>query len=243
MPDAPLPVPTHVAIIMDGNGRWATAQNLPRAAGHRAGAEALRQIVARASTLKVPVLTVYSFSTENWLRGEDEVGALMGLYVEYLHSQRDLLMEHDVRLMQIGNRDQLPSDVRKSLEATMQLTESNAGTKLVLALNYGSRAEMTHAVRALAVKVKEGSLDPGDINDAAMDAHLDTAVLGEAADPDLLIRTAGEMRLSNYLLWQCAYTELYVTDTLWPDFTPECFDAALADYARRTRKFGAVVVD
>ena len=223
---------------MDGNGRWATSRGLSRSEGHSAGVEAVRPIVTRAAGLGLDALTLYSFSTENWARSRDEVDHLMRLCVAYLVSERDLFMDNGVRLRPIGRRDGLPPDVLETLDETVALTASNPGMTLCLALNYGSRAEIVDGVRALARRVAEGSLDPADIDEAAIDASLYTAGL---PDPDLLVRTAGEMRLSNYLLWQLSYAELYVTDVCWPDFTPDHFDAALAAFGGRTRRFGGVV--
>jgi len=222
---------------MDGNGRWATARGQDRLKGHKAGAEALRPIVIEAANLGLDALTVYSFSTENWARSDREVMGLMSLYVQYLVSERPLFLDNNVRFRHIGARDGLPAEVLGEIDALTELTKEHTGTTFVLALNYGSRGEITDAVRAIAEKVNAGGLSPAQITDQTIADHLHTAGL---PDPDLLIRTAGEMRLSNYLLWQISYAELWVTDTLWPDFTVETLHEAFAAYRGRKRKFGAV---
>lgn len=231
-------LPRHLAVIMDGNGRWATARGKSRSAGHLAGAEAVRPIVTHCSDLGLEAITLYSFSTENWTRSHEEVSFLMDLYVEYLVSERPMFLENNVRFIQIGRRDGLPPEVLDELDATAAMTEMNTGLTMALALNYGSRTEITDAVQAIAEKVKAGDLLPGDITPDTISSHLYTAGL---PDPDLLIRTAGEMRLSNYLLWQLSYAELYVADVCWPDFDVAELDKAFAVYGQRTRKFGAVV--
>lgn len=231
-------LPKHLAVIMDGNGRWATARGMNRSKGHVAGADAVRPIVTRCSDLGLEALTLYSFSTENWTRSHDEVSFLMDLYVEYLISERPLFIENNVRFMQIGRREGLPSRVLDELDATAAMTEHHTGLTMALAINYGSRAEITDAVQQLARQVKAGTLDPELITPDHIADHLYTAGL---PDPDLLVRTAGEMRLSNYLLWQLSYAELYVADVCWPDFDTAELDKAFAAYAHRTRKFGAVV--
>ena len=232
------PLPRHLAIIMDGNGRWAEARGLRRSAGHRKGADRVPPLVETCSNLGLEALTLYSFSTENWTRSQDEVGFLMDLYVEYLIAQRPQLMDNNIRFRQLGRRDGLPSEVLDELDKSTELTKTHTGLTLCLAINYGSRAEITDAVRRIARRVADGELSPDAIEPATIDQHLYTAGL---PDPDLLIRTAGEMRLSNYLLWQLSYAELYVTDRLWPDFDEGEFDKALAAFGSRTRKFGAVV--
>ena len=223
---------------MDGNGRWATARGQDRLKGHKAGAEALRPIVIEAANLGLDALTVYSFSTENWARSDREVMGLMSLYVQYLVSERPLFMDNNVRFRHIGCRDGLPPEVLGELDALAEMTKDHTGTTFVLALNYGSRAEITDAVRAITAKVEAGQLAPPQITDQTISDHLHTAGL---PDPDLLIRTAGEMRLSNYLLWQISYAELWVTDTLWPDFTVQTLHEAFAAFRGRKRKFGAVL--
>ena len=223
---------------MDGNGRWAEARGLNRSAGHRKGAERVPPLVEHCSNLGLEALTLYSFSTENWTRSQDEVGFLMDLYVEYLIAQRPQLMENNIRFRQIGRTEGLPDRVREELQRSTELTRDHDGLTLCLAINYGSRAEITDAVRAIARRVEAGELSPEAIEPETIDAHLYTAGL---PDPDLLIRTAGEMRLSNYLLWQLSYAELYVADVNWPDFDEAEFDKALAAFGHRTRKFGAVI--
>lgn len=231
-------LPRHVAVIMDGNGRWAVARGRDRTYGHRCGAAAVRAVVTECAKLGVEALTLYSFSTENWSRSPDEVSFLMKLYSEYLVKERDTLTENNVRFVQIGRRDGLPDDVLRELDETTALTAANTGLTLCLAINYGSRAEITDAVRAIAEKVKTGELDPQDITPEHVARHLYTAGL---PDPDLLIRTAGEMRLSNYLLWQLSYAELYIADVCWPDFDIHQLHDALRAYAHRQRKFGGVM--
>ena len=230
-------LPRHVAIIMDGNGRWAVAQGKDRTYGHRRGAEAVRPIVKESARLGLEALTLYSFSTENWTRSEDEVRFLMDLYGEYLIAERDELHENNVRFVQLGRRDGLPDNVLAEMDRTAELTANNTGLTLCLALNYGSRGEITDAVRAIAHKVKSGELDPDAISQQTISDHLHTAGL---PDPDLLIRTAGEMRLSNYLLWQISYAEFYVADVCWPEFDVRQLHEALRSFARRQRKFGGV---
>jgi len=231
------PLPRHVAIIMDGNGRWAQAQGKDRTYGHRKGGERIRPLVTECAKLGLEVLTLYSFSTENWSRAQEEIDFLMGLYIEYLIAERSELEENNVRFVQIGRREGLPAKVLDELDKTIELTKNNTGLTLALALNYGSRSEITDAVRDIAQKVKDGSLDPDAIDEQTVTNHLYTAGL---PDPDLLIRTAGEMRLSNYLLWQISYAELYVTDTCWPEFDLSQLHKAFEAYAQRKRKFGAV---
>lgn len=237
-PQTPDHLPKHLAIIMDGNGRWATARGMNRSKGHVAGADAVRPIVTHCSDLGLEALTLYSFSTENWTRSHDEVSFLMDLYCEYLISERPLFIENNVRFKQIGRREGLPQRVLDELDATAALTEHHTGLTMSLAINYGSRAEITDAVQTIAKQVQAGTLAPEAITPDTIGSHLYTAGL---PDPDLLIRTAGEMRLSNYLLWQLSYAELYVADVCWPDFDVEELDKAFTAYADRTRKFGAVV--
>ncbi len=230
-------LPRHVAIIMDGNGRWAKSRGLERVKGHEAGAENVREIVTHSARLGFECLTLYSFSTENWNRPIDEIAHLMKLYVKYLIKERDEIMENDIRLLQIGRREGLPDEVLHELDETAALSQNNKGMKLCLALNYSSRVEIIDAVRAIAKRVADGELKPGDINEQTLSQSLYTAGL---PDPDLLIRTAGEMRVSNFLLWQISYAELHVTDVLWPDFRKEHLNTALRDYAKRHRRFGAL---
>ena len=231
-------LPRHVAIIMDGNGRWAQAQGQPRTFGHAAGARTVRQMIEECGRLGIGYLTLYSFSTENWARSAEEVAFLMELYVQHLVGEREELMSNNVRLVQIGRRQGLPEKVLDALDETVMLTAGNTGLTVAIAVNYGSRAEITDAVRAIAEKVQRGQLAPETIDEGVISDHLYTAGM---PDPDLLIRTAGEMRLSNYLLWQISYAEFYVADVCWPDFDIAQLHRALANYAARKRKFGTVV--
>lgn len=231
-------MPQHVAVIMDGNGRWAKRRGKPRTEGHRAGAIAAREIVEHSAQLGLKQLTLYSFSIENWSRPADEVNTLMRLYSEYLVSERPVMLKNNIRFRQIGRRDGLPPDVLEELDRTIAALDHNTGMTLCLAVNYGSRAEITDAARSIAREVQAGVLDINAINEQTISEHLYTAGM---PDPDLLIRTAGEMRVSNYLLWQISYAELFVTDVCWPDFTSAEFDRALADYARRERRFGGLI--
>jgi undecaprenyl diphosphate synthase len=224
-----------VAIIMDGNGRWARRRGLPRTAGHEAGAESVRKIVRACGQLGVEVLTLYSFSTENWSRPEEEVAALMGLLEVYLRDETEELLSNRVRLRGIGELDQLPDTVRMLLGLAEAATADGTGLELLLALSYGGRAEMVSAVRDIAVAVREGRMSPEDIDEAAIASRLYTAGL---PDPDLLIRTSGDLRVSNFLLWQIAYSELYVTDVAWPEFHEEHLREAFRTYGRRQRRFG-----
>ncbi len=233
-------MPRHVAVIMDGNGRWARQQGRERTHGHSQGAKTVRGIVTESARLEIEVLTLYSFSVENWNRPEDEVRFLMELYVEYLIHEREEMMANNVKFRQIGQREGLPGPVLDELDRTTEETAKNTGLTLCLAINYGSRAEITDAMRAIASKVQRGELDPAGIDEQTISDHLYTHGL---PDPDLLIRTAGEMRVSNYLLWQISYAELYVAEVCWPLFTVEEYHTALRTYAQRTRKFGAVVGD
>jgi len=230
-------LPRHVAIIMDGNGRWAEARGQDRTYGHRHGAESVRTVVTECGRLGIEALTLYGFSTENWRRSAAEVDTLMQLYVEYLIKERDELNEKQVRLRQIGDRQGLPQSVLSELDKTVACTAGNTGLQLCLAINYGSRAEITEATRAIARQAQRGELDPETVTPETMETHLYTAGL---PDPDLLIRTAGERRLSNYLLWQISYAEFYVADVCWPDFDETQFHEALRSFARRRRKFGMV---
>ena len=243
VPDAPaLDVPPerrprHIAIIMDGNGRWARRRGETRIAGHRAGARAVREVVTECGRLGIQALTLYSFSSENWKRPAEEIDALMRLYLEYLVKERAELIENDVRFIQIGRREGLPRSVLEEVDHTVQATRDCTGLTLVLAVNYGSRGELTDAIRLIAGKVCRGELAPEDIDEQIVSDHLYTAGL---PDPDLLIRTAGERRISNYLLWQISYAEIHVSQVLWPDFTVEDLHGAIRDYASRERRFGAL---
>ena len=228
-------LPRHVAIIMDGNGRWATQRGLSRIQGHRRGKESVREIVETAREIGLEVLTLYAFSTENWERPEREVGALMRLLRHYVRSELGKMMRHGIRLRAIGNLRRLPRDVLADLRAAEHTTRGNTGMTVQLAVSYGAREEIVAAARRLARRVRDGAIAPEDIDEDVFSQSLMTAGL---PDPDLLIRTSGEMRLSNFLLWQVAYSELYVTDALWPDFRREHFLAALDDFRRRERRFG-----
>jgi len=229
--------PRSVAMIMDGNGRWARQRNLPRPFGHQAGARAVRRTVTEAARLGLDVLTLYSFSIENWSRPAEEVETLMRLYAEYLVHERPTVMDNNVRLRHLGRREGLPDMVLRELDETVRLSAGNTGMTLCLAVNYGSRAEITDAVRVLGRRVEKGRLSPDEIDEAMISDVLDT---GGLPDPDLLIRTAGEMRISNYLLWQISYAELYVTDVYWPDFDEPQLHKAIEAYANRHRRFGGV---
>jgi undecaprenyl diphosphate synthase len=234
---APERRPRHIAIIMDGNGRWAQQRNQLRVAGHREGAKSVREIVIASGQLGIEALTLYSFSIENWKRPVEEIGALMDLYLEYLNLERQELIDNNVRFHQIGRREGLPDEVLEVMDEVVEATRHCTGLNLVLALNYGARTEITDAVKAIATKVKQGEIDPERITPETIEAHLYTAHL---PDPDLLLRTAGEMRLSNYLLWQISYAELYVTDVYWPDFRVPHLHEAIREYAQRHRRFGAL---
>ncbi|CAN5771433.1 polyprenyl diphosphate synthase [soil metagenome] len=238
LPDVPpAKIPRHVAIIMDGNGRWAAARNEPRVMGHQAGARSVRAVMEAAGELGIEVVTLYSFSMENWKRPAAEVEALMQLYLQYLELERPTLLKHNIRFRQIGRREGLPENVNRGVAALEAETARNTAGTLCLAVNYGSRAEIADAARALAEKVARGEMKAEDVNEAALHGAL---YAPDLPDPDLLIRTAGEMRLSNYLLWQISYAELFVTPTLWPDFGRESFLDAIREYAKRTRRFGGL---
>jgi undecaprenyl diphosphate synthase len=234
----PAALPRHIAIIMDGNGRWAQARSLPRIEGHRHAAQSVRAVVTHCARLGMRCLTLYSFSLENWKRPRLEVDGLMALYAQYLASERQEIMDNDIRVVQVGRRDGLPAGVLQELDLTEELSHANRGMVLALALNYGSRAELTDAVRSLAAEVAAGRLRPEEITEDHVSGALYTRGL---PDPDLVIRTAGEMRVSNFLLWQISYAELYVTPVLWPEFSTEHLEAAIREYAGRVRRFGAVV--
>ncbi len=228
-------LPRHLAIIMDGNGRWAKARGAEREAGHQAGAESVRVVVRACRRKGIEALTLYSFSTENWRRPAHEVGALMTLLRQYVLQERREILDQGIRLQAIGQIDRLPVLVRTPLRALIRESRDNTGMVLNLALSYGSRAEIVDAMQAIAREVQAGRLSPDAIDEACVDRHLYTAGL---PDPELLIRTSGELRISNFLLWQIAYAELHVTDVLWPDFREAHLDAALSDFARRERRFG-----
>jgi undecaprenyl diphosphate synthase len=234
----PLPMPRHIAIIMDGNGRWAQARGLPRIAGHRRGAEALRRTLIATGDLGIPYLTLFGFSSENWKRPFDEVDDLMGLLRHYLRGEIAELHRNGMRLRVIGEIGRLPADLITLIANAEALTRDNRGITLTVALSYGGRAEIVAATRAIAAKVAAGSLGVDAVDEDLIAGHLFTADL---PDPDLLIRTSGEQRISNFLLWQCAYAELVFTKTLWPDFGRSDLEKAIADYCGRERRYGALV--
>jgi len=227
----------HVAVIMDGNGRWAKQRHLPRIDGHREGAESVRAVVRAAGEVGIKYLTLYAFSVENWSRPKDEVDTLMKYLARYLKNEISELQKYNVRLEAIGQIYRLPEFVQEQLERTKAALSRNNGLTLILALSYGGRTEIVEAVRDIAAKVQKGALDPAEINEQTITQHLYTKNI---PDPDLLVRTSGEMRVSNFLLWQISYAELVVTATLWPDFRKAQFFDALEEYARRHRRFGAV---
>lgn len=230
-------IPRHVAIIMDGNGRWATKRGLPRSAGHRAGMEALRDLITASSELGIEALTLYAFSTENWKRPRDEVGTLFSLVVEYFNREISELHEKGVRIRVLGDISCVPQKARAALMRAEDMTHDNRGLKLNLAINYGARAELVRAARALAEDVSNGGMAPDAIDEAAVSSRLYTS--GQP-DVDLLIRTGGEMRLSNFLLYQSAYAELLFTDTLFPDFDKAHYLDAIREFQGRSRRFGAI---
>lgn len=234
-PSAESKFPRHVAVIMDGNGRWARQHDKPHLAGHRAGAETVRRLVEVCGNSDIQYLTLYAFSTENWSRPPAEVKGLMALLDEFLRQRANDLHKNEIRLNVIGDLEQLPAEVRRTLDRVMEETSAHRRGTLTLALSYGARAEITTAVRAIAEEVRNGRIDPDEISEQTVSAHLYTADL---PDPDLLIRTAGEYRLSNFLLWQLSYAEFWITATLWPDFSKEEFQQALRDYGSRQRRFG-----
>lgn len=228
-------IPYHVAIIMDGNGRWAKVRGLPRIAGHRAGAKSVDEITRAAREFGIKILTLYAFSTENWKRPKEEIEALFRLLERYLDKEEPRLNKNGIKLSVTGNIEALPLSTRKQLERVMASTGDNAGMILNLALNYGSRAEIVNAVRTISKKVKEGEIRIEDIDEAMFSDFLYTRGL---KDPDLLIRTSGEYRVSNFLLWQISYAELYISRKLWPDFKKNDFKKALEEYQNRERRFG-----
>ena len=236
-PEAKASLPRHVAVIMDGNGRWARQRNLPRIEGHRAGADAARTIIRTTGELGIKYLTLYAFSVENWNRPKDEVDALMKYLVHYLKTETPELNKSNVRLQVIGQIYRLPEAVQEHLRKSIATLSRNNGLTLIMALSYGGRTEIVDAVRSIASRVKAGEMDPADITEQVFAQSLYTRNL---PDPDLLIRTSGEMRVSNFLLWQISYAELVVTQTLWPDFRKPQFYEALEEYARRHRRFGGL---
>jgi undecaprenyl diphosphate synthase len=234
----PAKIPAHVAIIMDGNGRWARKRLLNRVKGHEQGMEAVRNIVRAAREIGISVLTLYAFSTENWQRPKTEISALMFLLKKFLKMELQEMQDNNIRLNTIGQTDRLPDDARGLLYETMRLTEKNDGMLLNLALSYGSRAEIVKMVREIAQGAKTGDIDPEAVSPEMISDHLYTKGM---PDPDLMIRTSGEMRISNFLLWQIAYAEIAITKTLWPDFTPDEFVQILKEYQNRERRFGKVL--
>lgn len=233
----PRRLPRHIAVIMDGNGRWAGKRRMPRIAGHQAGVESVRSTVETCARLHIPALTLYAFSAENWKRPEQEVSFLMRLLRYFLRAELETLNRNNIRLQAIGRIQDLPAPVQEDLHWSIATTSGNSGMMLTLALNYGARTEMTDAIRIIASKVRDGALQPEQIDETLITSHLYTADL---PDPDLLIRTSGEMRISNFLLWQIAYAELWVTNVLWPDFRRPELLRALLDYQKRDRRFGGL---
>ncbi|MBE6936719.1 MAG: isoprenyl transferase [Ruminococcaceae bacterium] len=230
-------LPQHIAIIMDGNGRWATSRALPRTAGHRAGSENFRRIATLCNDIGVRYLTVYAFSTENWSRPRAEVEAIMGLFREYLLEACEELTKKNISLRIVGDTSPLSDEIKSLIRETDRLSQGNTGLHVNVCLNYGGRAEIVHAAQALSREVQEGRLRPEDITAAHIDAHLDTAGV---PDPDLIIRPSGELRTSNFLLWQSAYAEYYFTPVLWPDFDETELYRAIADFQGRSRRFGGI---
>ena len=228
-------LPQHVAIIMDGNGRWAMARGKNRVEGHRRGKTSVRAIVEMSRKIGIRFLSLYAFSTENWYRPDDEVGALMMLLEHYLAAEQAKMMRYGIRLLAVGDRSRLPASVRNALEKVVELTRDNQRMTVVLALSYSGRDDIVRMVKSLAHAARAGKCDPDSVNEQVVCDHLDTAGI---PDPDLLIRTSGEMRISNFFLWQIAYSEMYVTSCLWPDFREKEYLQALLEYQRRRRRFG-----
>lgn len=227
----------HIAIIMDGNGRWAEQRGLPRIEGHRRGVASVRRVTEHAARIGIEQLTLYCLSSENWRRPSHELDFLMHLLEQFLVEERALLMREGIQLSMIGRREGLPASTLAEMDRTAAMTRDNRGMRLCLAVNYGARGELTEAARRIAREAREGRLDPEAIDEDLVASRLDTAGM---PDPDLLVRTAGEMRVSNFLLWQISYAELWITDTLWPDFDERSLDAAIAAYSARTRRFGGL---
>lgn len=230
-------VPSHIAIIMDGNGRWAKSRFMPRTYGHKAGVETIRKVVKECSRLGVKYLTLYAFSTENWKRPKDEVSALMGLLVKYLRSELEELHRNNVKILTIGDISKLPNACIEELDRAKKETKDNTGLVMSLALNYGGRNDLVNAVRNISQEVLDGKISPDDIVDDTIASHLST---NESPDPDLVVRTSGEQRLSNFLLWELAYSEFYFTDIHWPDFDEKELQKAIYAYQSRDRRFGGV---
>lgn len=230
-------IPQHIAIIMDGNGRWAKEQGFARTKGHRAGANSVEDVSRACGDLGVKFLTLYAFSSENWARPKEEVNALMGLLTLFLKEQTATLKKNNIRLRVIGQIEKLPAGAQKELKKSIKKTADNDGLVLILALNYGSREEIVEATRHLMEKSRDGEIDPSDLDAEMFADQLDTA---DYPDPDLLIRTSGEFRISNFLLWQISYSEIVITKTLWPDFRRDHLEQAIADYQQRHRRFGGL---
>lgn len=230
-------MPRHIAVIMDGNGRWAQRQNLPRIEGHRRGVASVRRVTEEAARLGIEQLTLYCLSSENWKRPPTELSFLMHLLEQYMIEERTTIMDNDIRVAVIGRREGIPQATLDEMDKTVAMTAGNQGTRLCLAINYGARAEILDAVRQIAAEVERGQLKTADISEATIADHLYTAGM---PDPDLLIRTAGEMRVSNYLLWQISYAEIWVTEKCWPEFEVPDFHQAIVDFARRDRRFGGL---
>lgn len=228
-------LPRHVAVIMDGNGRWARRRLLPRIEGHRAGVKSVRMIVEESRRLGIRYLTLYAFSTENWQRPREEVTMLMKLFAQYLESELELMLKHDIRLRAIGDLKRLPNEVQQALQRNMERTKGARAMDLILAVSYGGREEITQAARVIAQKVKNGELSPADISERTIAGHL---YAPDVPDPDVLIRTSDENRISNFLLWQLAYAEIVLTPLLWPEFTVEEYHRCLRAFAGRVRRFG-----
>lgn len=233
-------LPRHVAVIMDGNGRWAERQNLPRVEGHRRGVASVRRTVEESARLRIQQLTLYCLSSENWKRPQGELEFLMHLLEQYMIEERSVIMEQNIIVEIIGRRTGIPDSTLAEMDRTIEMSSANSGTKLCLAINYGGRAEMTDAVRSIARKVRDGRLEPEEIDEATIGGHLYTAGM---PDPDLMIRTAGEMRISNFLLWQVSYAELWVTELCWPEFEERHLHEAIRAYAARQRRFGGLADD
>jgi undecaprenyl diphosphate synthase len=233
-------MPRHIAVIMDGNGRWAQRQNLPRIEGHRRGVASVRRITEEAARLGIEQLTLYCLSSENWKRPQPELNFLMHLLEQYMIEERTTIMDNDIRVAVIGRREGIPAATQAEMDKTIELTAQNHGMRLCLAINYGSRTELVDAVQEIAAEVEAGHLPAADITEQTISNHLYT---GQMRDPDLLIRTAGEMRVSNFLLWQISYAEIWVTDKCWPEFEVNDLHAAIVDYAQRDRRYGGLTLE
>lgn len=228
-------LPSHIAIIMDGNGRWARQRGMDRIFGHNQGVSAVREIIEASAELKIKYLTLYAFSTENWGRPDEEVSALMGIMVQSLNNETDTLLKNNIRLLAIGDTDRLAEDVKQRLFETINLTSKANGLNLIIAMSYSSRWEILEAAKRLAGEISGGNISAESVRESDFERHLTTSGI---PDPELMIRTSGELRISNFLLWQLAYTELYFTETLWPDFSKEEFYKAIVDFQKRERRFG-----